>query len=166
MTMILSLTACQKTTPFVYDSEADLLTEAEKIISGPGLVFDPTTEKIVVITAAFNGGGEGVLQEYQMGKFGAANVNTLPGGKVVVSVPHDPRDGTYWQLTLNEHKATSRAYLPEVYEPLEGVEYDRLNFLLEPQFDSEVFFTRLTSDGDELWTFKVAIHGTTAVNTN
>lgn len=159
VTAVLTLTACQKTTPFSYDPEADILAEAEKVISGPGIVFDPNVEKIIVITAAFNADGEGVLQEYQMGEFGVATVNTVPGGKVVVSVPLDPKDGSHWQLSLNEHKTSSRPYLPSVYQPTAGKDYHRLNFLLEPTFNSDVYFTLFSAEGDQLWTFRVTIQG-------
>lgn len=156
-TAMLTLTACQKTTPFSYDMDADVLREAQRIIGGPGIVFAPEVERIVVITAAFHGDGSGVLQEYQMSEFGLATVNTVPGGKVVVSVPLNSSDGSHWQLSLNENKTSSQTYLPNVYQPVPGTDYHRLNFLLEPEFGSDVHFTLFSSEGDMLWTFRVTI---------
>lgn len=157
LSALMILTGCQKTTPFTYDPGAEVLDEAQRIISGPGIVFDPKIEKIVVITAAFHSGGEGLLQEYQMADFGVATVNTAIGEPVVISVPHDPMDGSQWQLSLNEHRTSSRAYLPEVFQAAAGQDYHRLNFLVEPTFSSDVHFTRYSAEGDRLWTFRVTL---------
>lgn len=160
LSILLILTACQKTTQFTYEAGGDYLKEASTVMDGLGQ-FNPQVEKIVVMAAVFNENGIGMLQEHQLYDFSSITINTVPGGKIVLSVPDDPQDSFHWRLVLNESKTSSKIYLPTVVDKKANQVYDRLNYLLEPDFDTDITFVLEDDTGHRKMTFLTSIRGIT-----
>lgn len=157
--LMLLLSACQKTTQFNYDSAGDPFVEAENVMNGLGANFNPAVEKIVVLAAAFNNDGIGMLQEHQLHDFSSITINSTPGGKIVISVPLDPSKPYHWRLILNESKKSSRPFVPTVLDKKADLIYDRLNYLIEPSFDTDITFVLEDDLGNRQVTFLAAIRG-------
>ena len=156
---MLLLSACQKTTQFNYESGVDPFVEAQNVMNGLGVNFNPAVEKIVILAAAFNENGIGMLQEHQLHDFSSITINTNPGGKIVISVPFDPQKPYHWRLILNESKTSSKLFLPEVLDKKMDLIYDRLNFLIEPTFDTDITFVLEDDIGNRQVTFLASIRG-------
>lgn len=160
LTLLLVLTGCQKTTQFTYEG-TDYFAETEIVMNGLGVNYEPAVEKTVVVAAAFNTQGIGYLQEHQLHDFSTITINTVPGGRVVVSVPYNETEPYRWRLVLNESRTQSRPFRPAVAAPRPDRVYDRLNFLLEPEFDSDITFVLEDGSGNRKLTFLASIRGIT-----
>lgn len=156
--MLLLLTSCQKTTQFSYDPKADPIQQVEQTMNDLKIDYNPPVERMVIVAAALKD-GVGFLQEHHLYDFSNINLQTSPGGKIIISVPQDPSQKGSWKLVKNVNQTSSRPFLPEVFKSLPGVQYDRLNFLLEPTLDSDTTFVFEDEVGNRKMTFRVNISG-------
>ena len=159
LTLMVFLTACQKTTQFNYRITDDPYTVAENVMNDLVDNFNPAVEKTVILAVAFNDNEIGLLQEHQLHDFSTITINSNPGGRIIISVPYDPQGPSRWRLLLNESKTSSKPYLPVVMNTKPDLTYDRLNFLIEPSFDTDLTFVLEDDVGNRTITFLAALRG-------
>lgn len=159
LTLMVFLTACQKTTQFNYRITDDPYTVAENVMNDLVDNFNPAVEKTVILAVAFNDNEIGLLQEHQLHDFSTITINSNPGGRIIISVPYDPQGPSRWRLLLNESKTSSKLYLPVVMNTKPDLTYDRLNFLIEPSFDTDLTFVLEDDVGNRTITFLAALRG-------
>lgn len=159
LSLMVLLTACQKTTQFSYLNTGDYFTQAENIMNDLVATFNPEVEKTVILATAFNDNGIGLLQEHQLHDFSTITINSNPSGKIIISVPYNPQGSSRWRLLLNESKTSSKPFLPVVANQKANILYDRLNFLIEPTFDTDITFVLEDDMGNREITFLAALRG-------
>lgn len=159
LVLALLLTACQRTIQISYDPAADPFQEAELILNTSGINYNPDVEKMVVVALSFND-GTGILQEHQLYDFSTITVQTVPGGKVILSLPKDPAAGDTWTLLRNENKTSSQAFAPMVMQTKPGQDYSRVNILFEPVLDTDVTAVLEDEIGNRKMTLRLSIRGT------
>lgn len=152
------LTSCQRTVQFSYDPAQDPFQAAEEVMDSLVKNYNTEVERMMVVALAFNG-GTGILQEHQLYDFSTIQVQTVPGGKVIVSLPKDSAGDDTWTLVRNESKTSSRPFLPMVVQTKPGMDYERLNFLLEPVSDTDVTAVLEDQTGNRKMTFRISIRG-------
>lgn len=161
LVMILTLTACQKSTQFNYDPNEDPIGEVARVMNDLAVDYNPPVERMVIVVASLND-GTGLLSEHHSYDFSNISIQSSPGGKVVVSVPDDPTDASTWNLVRNINKTSSRPVRPQVIvNRADGISYDRLSFLIEPEMNSDTTFVLEDDLGNRTMTFRLSITGFT-----
>lgn len=159
LSVLLLLAGCQKSTQFNYVENGDYFSSAEQVMNDLAS-FTPSAEKTVILAASFNGNGIGLLQEHQLHDFSSITINTVSGGKIIISVPLNPSELYRWHLIRNESRTSSQSYIPKITAQKADPVEQRINYLIEPEFDTDVTFVLEDDLGNRKMTFQAVIKGT------
>lgn len=161
LAVVFLLTGCQKSTQFTYDTEKDPVLEVERVMDDLMVDYNPPVERMVIVAATLHE-GNGLLQEHHLYDLSNITLHVSLGDEIVISVPDNPHDTSGWKLIRNDNPVTSQTFQPEIIaNRQEGVNYDRLNFLINPEVNADTTFTLVSDVGERSMSFRVSIMGLT-----